>query len=126
MRLGNESQGNNFWAILGVERATVLNGDITYYGNCLLYVIGDQTLTWKRMVIPYEGRLQSFAQLSRVPIPPYYTKIRREPVPDAPTDHVIQEVSGLLIVGVDWDPMNKFTITFRGDWCPLFRTMFNY
>ena len=121
MRLGtDDSIGNTHWAVLGVERAVILNGDITYFGNCLLYVIGDLTLTWKRMIIPYEGRLQTFAQLAKVPPPPFF-KQRLIPQPDGPVDLVVQETSGLLITNVDWDPSQKFYITFRGDWCPLFR-----
>lgn len=120
MKLGNEAQGNNYWAILGVERASILNGDITYYGNCLIFVIGDLTLTWTRMVTIYEGALVTMAQLSKVPDPPYLRKVRMQPYPDEP-EMVVMDVSGLLIVDVGWTPLGKYTITFRGDWCPLFR-----
>jgi hypothetical protein len=119
LKLGNESQGNNYWAVLGVERASILNGDITYYGNCLLFVIGDLTLTWTRMIIPYEGRLVTMAQLAKVPDPPYLRKVRMQPYPDEP-EMVTMEVPGLLITDVSWTPLSKYTITFRGDWCPLF------
>lgn len=127
IKLGSASQGNNYWAILGVERASCAPGpngtlgDITYFGNCLLYVIGDQTLAWKRMVIPYEGKLITCAQLAVIPRPPYYTQYRLQPQPDGPTTQPVMETSGLLMLNVDWDPMNKFYITFKGDWCPLFR-----
>lgn len=123
LKLGNESQGNNYWAILAVEKATQPSGggDITYYGNCLLYVIGDQTLTWTRLITVYEKALVTVAQLAKMPDPPYLRQIRMQPVPDDGGVMVVQEVPGVLITNVAWDPMNKFTITFRGNWCPLFR-----
>jgi hypothetical protein len=123
MRLkADEGTDNTHWALLGVEKAVVLNGDITYFGNCLFYVIGDLTLTWKRLIIPYENRLVTIAQLNGIPKPPYYRQYRLQPQPDGPTDALVTETSGLLITNVDWDPWNKFFITFRGDWCPLFRS----
>lgn len=122
MKLGKEDPFyNNYWAIMSVERAVTLNGDLTYFGNCLLYVIGDKQLVWKKMVSAYDGELVTMGQLNKVPLNPYYRKIRMEPIPDGPANNVLQEVSGLLLLNADWDPQNKYILTFRGDWCPLFR-----
>lgn len=122
MKLGHESTFyNNYWAIMGVERAVIFNGNITYFGNSLQYVIGDKTLVWKKMVGAYDGKLVTMGQLFKVPLNPYWRKVRMEPIPDGPSDNVLQEVSGLLLLDADWDPWNKYWLTFRGDWCPLFR-----
>jgi len=106
---------------MAVERASILNGDITYFGSSLLYVIGDQTLTWLNLVKPWEGQLQTWCQLSTIPAPPKLRIIRLQPQPSTIDDPPVQEVSGLLMVGVDWSPTMRYSITFRGDWCPLFR-----
>lgn len=117
----DEGNDNTHWAILGVESARIFNGDIYYFGNCLFFVIGDLTLVWKRLILPYENRLVTVAQLNAIPKPPYFTQLRLQPRPDGPTDALVTETAGLLITNVDWDPMNKFFISFKGDWCPLFR-----
>lgn len=123
LKLGNgPTETRNLWSFMAVERATILGGDITYYGNSLLFVIGDQTLTWTRLITPYEGRLQTLAQLAHMPDPPYLRKIRMQPYPEFAIDPFL-EVGGILMLKATWDPQNRYALTIRGDWCPLFRKL---
>jgi hypothetical protein len=119
----SQGKDSGYRVLLGVRRASILNGDITYFGSCLFYVIGDKTLVWEKWLgIEVKiGRLQTMAQLLRVPDPPYLRQIRMQPYPDLSGPEAVESVSGLLIVGGGWDPLQQYYITFRGDWCPLFR-----
>jgi hypothetical protein len=115
----------SYRVLLAVNRASVLNGDITFYGDSLFFVIGDQTVTWKKYIgaLTAMPEVRTFGQLARVPDPPYLRQIRMQPYPEF-ADDPFMEVKGLLVVGGDWDPWNQYTIIFRGDWCPLFRKQF--
>src|SRR5208282_3402558 len=87
LRLSPGSEASTgLWSVMAVERASILNGDITYFGSSLLYVIGDQTLTWLNLVKPWEGQLQTWCQLSTIPAPPKLRIIRLQPQPSTIDD----------------------------------------
>ena len=111
------------WPVMAVEHATVLNGDITYYGNSLLFVIGDSVQTFRNLVTPWEGKLQTWTQLATIPAPPKLRIIRLQPIPSTVDEPPVMEVSGLLLVDAAWTPLKRYSLTFRGDWSPLFKQL---
>jgi hypothetical protein len=116
----------DYCAFLGVRRASVRDGNITYWGESLFYsAYGEPTLIWRTFTQTWvdrcgKGELLTWGQLSQSPPPPYYQQVHLEPQ-SLIIQPPVMEVKGLLLIGAGYDQQKRYWLTFRGDWCPLFR-----
>jgi len=116
----------DYCAFLAVRRASVRDGDLTYWGESLFYsAYGDPTLIWRTFTQTWidrccKGELHTWAQLSQPPPPPYYQQVHMEPQSFIVAPPV-KETGGLLLISAGFSQQKRYWLTFRGDWCPLFR-----